>query len=76
MIALGYISHLTLTTAHCTAEPEEGEEGYLEDGAQHPVSRSYEWLLAVLTHLSGEYAYVVASPQGIDESTHLHHTDR
>ncbi len=35
-------------------EPEEGEEGYLEDGAQHPVSRSYEWLLAVLTHLSGE----------------------
>lgn len=34
-------------------DTEEGEDGYAEDSSQHAVARSYEWLLAVLTHLSG-----------------------
>ena len=38
-------------------ETEEGEDGYAEDGSQHAVARSYEWLVAVLTHLSGTHAF-------------------
>ena len=42
-------------------ETEEGEDGYAEDGSQHAVARSYEWLVAVLTHLSGTHASFITT---------------
>ncbi len=35
------------------AAAEGAEGGYVDDPAQHAVSRSYEWLLAVINHLCG-----------------------
>jgi hypothetical protein len=34
---------------------DDGDEaGFVDDASQHAVSRSYEWLLAVLNHLSSK----------------------
>jgi hypothetical protein len=37
------------------AAAEGAEGGYVDDPAQHAVSRSYEWLLAVINHLCGTH---------------------
>jgi hypothetical protein len=39
---------------------DDGDEaGFVDDASQHAVSRSYEWLLAVLNHLSSKCLIVV-----------------
>lgn len=41
------------------AEDGEDGSGFTDDATQHAVSRSYEWLLAVINHLSSEYALLL-----------------
>ena len=36
---------------------EDDHAPYYDDNAQHAVSRSYEWLVAVINHLSSESMY-------------------
>ncbi len=46
-------SHLDFLDIAAAEESEEAG-GYMDDAAQHAVSRSYEWLLAVINHLSSK----------------------